>query len=138
MIEHQHDKHALTWHAALQPAYDRLKNARSRGALPVDFLNGSLLPMEYLNTLKPEVSHIGAWDGQEMQILSLIIVTMSLQAWHCRVAAYQGGHKRTCATIFNPPTRQKPQAKQSMMYGCRNTMASICVWWILSLGRWHT
>ena len=60
MIEHQHDKHALTWHAALQPAYDRLKKARSRGALPVDFLNGSLLPMEYLNTLEPEVSHIGA------------------------------------------------------------------------------
>ena len=60
MIEHQHDKHALTRHAALQPAYDRLKNARSRGALPVDFLNGSWLPMEYLNTLKPEVNHIGA------------------------------------------------------------------------------
>ena len=60
MIEHQSDKHALTWHAALQPAYDKLKNARSRGGLPVDFLNSSLSPIEYLNTLKQEVSHSGA------------------------------------------------------------------------------
>ena len=56
MLEDQHNEHALTWHAALQPAYNRVRNARSRGALPVDFLNSSLLPIEYLNTLNPEVS----------------------------------------------------------------------------------
>lgn len=147
MIEHQHDKHALTRHAVLQPAYDRLKNARSRGALPVDFLNGSLLPMEYLNTLKPEVNHIGArhWPenasiGQKMHLLSLRIVSMSFQAWHFHVAAYQGATKVHVVHILNQNAlmRYKSQSRHSMMDGCRNTTASICVWWISPLGRWHT
>ncbi|CAL5228674.1 g11847 [Coccomyxa viridis] len=37
-----------------EPAFDRLKDARSRGALPVDFLNSTLSPMQYLRTLRPE------------------------------------------------------------------------------------
>ncbi len=46
---------SLTSSAALQPASDRIKNARSRGALPVDFLNSSLTPIEYLKKVQPEV-----------------------------------------------------------------------------------
>ena len=38
--------------------------------------------------------------GQEMHLLSLIIVSMSFQAWHFHVAAHQGGHKGTRGTYL--------------------------------------
>lgn len=48
--------------AGSQVAYDQVKNAPSRGALTTDFLRSTLQPLQYLNSLEPEVPHNLLWS----------------------------------------------------------------------------